>query len=609
MSLLSSLTNRIFLAAALLAVVSIGFAIFVVNRTVTREAESELRRGLDDAGTLVDQYRTTLFDDFKVLARLLADLPKLKAAADTGDAPTVQDIAKDYQKLAPTDLFVVTDKRGRVLGAVGSGVWDGPDAAASIARAMNGAETSAFWPHPDGVLQVLTLPIYVEGPARETLGTLSVGFLLGDRITAQFKSVTESEIAWAAGGRVLASTLPSPYSVRLAALVRERGSSAFVPSIVLGDNDYVAMIRPLMPTGSNLRGSPSAADAPVAIILRSRTERLRFLNTIHTALAVTAIFAVLLATVLSYGIARTMTRPLGTITAAMREMADTGDLTRKIALRRRRWDDEDARLLASTFNTLTDSIARFQRDAAQRERLSSLGRLSTVIAHEIRNPLMIIKASLRTVRREDAAPHERAEAASDIDEEIGRLNRVVNDVLDFARPIRFECRPVDFNRLCHEAAAATTAADPFPPVRVKADEAIGDVTVDAERLRLVLVNMLTNARHAVVERQPVARDAAAAGGSRRPVAIADVAPIELRTERLGDDRVSVIVKDRGVGIAPQDLSRIFDPYFTTKRTGSGLGLPIAKNIIEGLGGSIAIASRQGEGTEIRIVLPRICRSS
>ena len=91
----------------------------------------------------------------------------------------------------------------------------------------------------------------------------------------------------------------------------------------------------------------------------------------------------------------------------MREMAATGDLTRRIALPPdARWDDEDARLLATTFNTMTDSIARFQREAAQRERLSSLGRLSTVVAHEIRNPLMIIKTALR-----GAAPRRRRAGA------------------------------------------------------------------------------------------------------------------------------------------------------------------------------------------------------
>ena len=94
---------------------------------------------------------------------------------------------------------------------------------------------------------------------------------------------------------------------------------------------------------------------PVALILRSRTEQLRFLRAIHTELAFTAVVAVLLATLLSFAVARTITRPLAAITDVMREVAATGDLTRKIVLRGRRWDDEDARLLAATFNTLTDS--------------------------------------------------------------------------------------------------------------------------------------------------------------------------------------------------------------------------------------------------------------
>ena len=142
-------------------------------------------------------------------------------------------------------------------------------------------------------------------------------------------------------------------------------------------------------------------------------------------------------------IARTVTRPLGAITATMREMAATGDLTRRIALSPgARWEDEDARLLATTFNTMTDSIARFQREAAQRERLSSLGRLSTVVAHEIRNPLMIIKTALRVAAA--ATPPRRrtcAAAVADIDEEVARLNRIVSEVLDFARPIKFELAP------------------------------------------------------------------------------------------------------------------------------------------------------------------------
>jgi len=331
------------------------------------------------------------------------------------------------------------------------------------------------------------------------------------------------------------------------------------------------------------------------LILRSRTERLRFLNAIHKGLAAMAVAAVLLAIILSYAVARTITRPMAAISDVMREMSATGDLTRKISLRRSStWEDEDAKLLATTFNSLTDSIARFQREAAQRERLSSLGRLSTVIAHEIRNPLMIIKASLRTLGANDVSREEREQARKDVDEEVARLNRIVNDVLDFARPIRFDYSSVDLDAICADAEQASRAgaqevAD--MKVQVHPNPAIGPIRTDAERLRTALVNILMNARHAVAARQG------------QPNANGGAPDIELATRKESSGAVTIVVRDRGVGVKPEDLPRVFDPYFTTKRTGSGLGLAIAKNIIEGLGGSIALESRQDAGTEIRIELP------
>ena len=145
--------------------------------------------------------------------------------------------------------------------------------------------------------------------------------------------------------------------------------------------------------------------APVAVILRSRTERLRFLrHASRRASSWRRSSGCLVAVLLSYAVARTVTRPLAAITAAMREMTATGDLTRKIRAGPRLGRRGRARSSPRTFNTLTDSIARFQREAALRERLSALGRLSTVIAHEVRNPLMIIKASLRTLRGARASP-------------------------------------------------------------------------------------------------------------------------------------------------------------------------------------------------------------
>ncbi len=202
----------------------------------------------------------------------------------------------------------------------------------------------------------------------------------------------------------------------------------------------------------------------------------------------------LAATLLSYAIARTVTRPLGAITATMRDMAATGDLTRRIPVRAGgRWEDEDARLLATTFNTMTESIGRFQREAAQRERLSSLGRLSTVVAHEIRNPLMIIKAALRTLRKEPVPPADLRAAVTDIDEETARLNRIVSEVLDFARPIKFEPRPGRRQRRLRGRGARRPPGGGRARRRAEARPGAAATVIDAERLRLTLVNVLTNA--------------------------------------------------------------------------------------------------------------------
>jgi signal transduction histidine kinase len=192
-------------------------------------------------------------------------------------------------------------------------------------------------------------------------------------------------------------------------------------------------------------------------------------------------------------------------------------------------------------------------------------------------------------------------------------------VLDFARPIRFEIAPADLNALCRESATASQAAGPGVAIGLDLDPSAPAVTTDAERLRIALVNMLVNARHAVngtpsvasvqalasspqslaSSPQPLASSPQPLASSPQPLASN---PVTLRT-RANGDRVTIVIVDTGAGIDPSHLAHVFDPYFTTKRGGTGLGLPIAKNIIEGLGGSISIESVLGLGTEIRVDLP------
>ena len=579
----SSLSNRIFIACALVATLSLGFAFYFVNARATREAEAELRRGLNEAGILVNQNRVDVTDTFTRLARLVADLPKLKAAVETGDRPTVQPLADEYRDQVRADVLLLTGKHGELLGQSGAGA-DELTVPSALKDVESTDEISTFAPHSHGVLQVVSVPIFLEGEPPDVLGRLTVGFFLDDRFANQIKRLTNSEIAFGSGDRILASTLPPDSRTTLAPVLGTRD----IATVRIGDEEFLALARPLVPS-NGVPGNVEAAiqSSPVVITLRSRTERLRFLDTIRTGLEGALIVTLILATIASYAVARTVTRPVSAITHAMRDVAATGDLTRKVSLHSGPWDDEDARLLASTFNTLTESIARFQAEAAQRERLSSLGRLSTVIAHEIRNPLMIIKATLSTLRRQDLTLDERREAVADIAEETTRLNRIVTEVLDFAKPITFEFAESSINDICLASAAAAWAGEFDGQVALELDSSLPRITTDPERLRAALVNIFTNARHAVI--------AAHLEESHAGVVV--------RTRGNGNGHVVISIRDRGTGIAPEDMPHIFDPYFTTRRAGTGLGLPISKNIIEGLGGTLAVDSELGVGTEILIDLP------
>jgi signal transduction histidine kinase len=584
----SSLSNRIFLACTLLATLSLGFAFSYVNSKATSEAEADVRRALIESASLVDQQRrTTLTETLATLAHLVADLPKMKSTVDTADPPTVQPIAEDYRSQMHADLLVLTGKNGMPLA------WAGERAALPEAlSAASPSEYSLFVPNRRGPLQLVSVPILLSTPRGvEILGRMTVGVFLDNQRAAEFKRVVSSDIAFAMGGEILSSSLPAGNDLALKPALR---ASSITP-VQVGDNEYLALAHAMqMPAHV-----PLAQESPVTlIVLRPRSEQLRFLNTLQTGLAGALLVAVILATIVSYAVARTITRPLAAVTGAMADVAATGDLSRRVHVRSRAWADEDARLLAAAFNSLTESIARFRRAETQKERLSSLGRLSTVIAHEIRNPLMIISASLRTLRRDHVTSAELREAVADIDEETARLNRIVTEVLDFAKPLRFDLGEASVNDICRASSHAATTGAADVTVAFDLDPAIPPMVTDGERLRTALVNILSNARAAVQAARAAQPVPVGPGAGAAPAS-----PGILVATRLHGERAIISVRDSGVGIAPEDITHIFDPYFTTRRAGTGLGLPIAKNIVEGLGGTITAVSRVGEGTDIRVDLP------
>ena len=243
---------------------------------------------------------------------------------------------------------------------------------------------------------------------------------------------------------------------------------------------------------------------------------------------------------------------------------------------------EGARLVEDLKDSYVE-LARTQEQLVRRERLAALGELSAVVAHEVRNPLGAIFNSVASIRR-IIGPGSPAEPLVDIvAEEADRLNRIVADLLTFARPPAPHPHPVPLAPLVEDAVRGALAESPGA-VRVELDleEDVPPVTVDERMMRQAFLNLAINAMQAMPQ------------GGRLRAAVRRAA---------GAPEVMVEFSDTGPGITAEVRARIFEPFFTTKAKGTGLGLAVVKRIIESHQGHLTLDSQPGTGTCFRLYLP------
>jgi two-component system sensor histidine kinase HydH len=231
-------------------------------------------------------------------------------------------------------------------------------------------------------------------------------------------------------------------------------------------------------------------------------------------------------------------------------------------------------------------IRTLRSEIARNQRLATVGRLAAGVAHEIRNPLSSIKGFATYFQERYRENAQDAEVASILIQEVDRLNRVVSQLLEFSRPISVLPRPVRLSRLIGDAVKLVEPQARERAVTVQTEVQAGseEVRLDPDRLSQVLLNLLLNGVEAM-----------APGGV-----------LTVRTGETADGRrLAIRVSDTGGGIRPEDLSHVFEPYFTTKPSGTGLGLAIAHNIVEAMGGDIGVVSRPGAGTTFTLRLPLV----
>ncbi len=251
-------------------------------------------------------------------------------------------------------------------------------------------------------------------------------------------------------------------------------------------------------------------------------------------------------------------------------------------------DADVARLSQSAglISRVVENLHGFAR-LKEMHRLAALGTMAAGLAHEIRNPLAAIKGATQFLQATDD-PAE-AEMKRVIVDEVDRLNVVVSQFLDYSRPLQLHTEPLDLNALVSQVAGLFRAqglADGVTVVEELAAE-LPPLPADAAKLKQVLLNLGQNGLLAMEE-----------GG---------VLTLRTRKGRLRDSRgtpaVLIVVEDRGCGVPPEDLDKLFVPFFTTRAAGTGLGLAISQRLIEAHGGQIDVSSTPGRGSTFTVRLP------
>ena len=281
------------------------------------------------------------------------------------------------------------------------------------------------------------------------------------------------------------------------------------------------------------------------------------------------------------------TRPIKELSTAARKVAG-GNFDVQVPADR----GDEMGTLAAAFNEMTAKLGRareLETQLHQAEKGAVVGRLAAAIAHEIRNPLNYINLTLDHLRSSfaPADPNKQAtfvQLTGQLKTEVARINRHISDFLKYSRPSKLELQDVDIRNEAEDALRfiEVRAEDCGIETKIIQDEKLPLVKADRDSLRSVLTNLVINAVEAIDGE----------GGS-----------ISIKLSNTDPNSVKVEITDSGCGIAAGDISKVFEPYFSTKETGTGLGLAIVKKAIDDHGGTISVASKQGGGTTFTIILP------
>ena len=433
----------------------------------------------------------------------------------------------------------------------------------------------------------ITSPIQAEG---NFLGFVTGGYFLHEHLSQALKDLTLHPIFLKEGTRLVplnapGDTIPKYQQESLLALVDDTNQTFPKIDELIGVPHSVSRIPILasnIETPAEAQQNPQAV-VPELVLAYSHRDQIALQQQIMSILLIIGGVGLILVYIVSYIVGLQMTKPINQLAAGVAEIA-SGNLEQQVVIQSR---DEIGRL-AGAFNQMAAVLKTSLERRLAAERLAAWGDVARYVTHEIKNPLFPIRLSIENLQRAYQGRGNQSTAFDEIFvqctdiviEEVERLQRLVDEFHRFARMPHADRKLSDLNQVVQNVV--NLYAESVENIQIKGSLALNlpPLSLDSEQITQALENLIQNAIEAIPD-----------GGT-----------LNISTQLVNEEKIRIKIQDTGIGMSPETLEQIFAPYYTTKDTGTGLGMAIVQRIINDHDGEIFVESKEGIGTTVSIEL-------
>jgi signal transduction histidine kinase len=559
--------------------VAITVLFALTGEIVLRNITSTMSASLEKEARSSFQAYTSLWGSrdelLKSASRLMSHMEAVRLAFGTGHRATIEDTAGElWREVGDTSaIFLVTNPAGHVIASLGG--EPPPSLAKNVDIVPEGSEcfpgqaSNYFFQGGDLYFMAIT-PVYLDAqrPGEQDLRYVLVAGYRVDALVAQkLKEATDSEFLFLrADGRPIASTLNPRATAAIASVLAKNHAAEMIND---GVSDYASFVKPLL----NFSGN-KAADL---VILRGFESSRQRIASLQANILLLWLAAVSIGLFLTYLLARRIVEPVKQLDLAAAEVAK-----QNYAIEVEVKSEDEMGRLARTFNLMCASIRQAREDLIRQERISTIGRLSGSIVHDLRNPLAAIYGGAEMLVDADLPPSHVKRLAGNIYRASRRIQELLQDLVNVSRgktqaPESCRLREVAA-AACESLAAAAEAQGVAIQLAIPSEL---EVPLDRSRMERAFVNLIGNALEAMPD-----------GGQVRIAATMESGSAIIRVE------------DTGPGIPAEIRSKLFQPFVTAgKRNGLGLGLALTRETVLEHGGEMWVESEPGRGARFIFRLP------